>query len=82
MEDMYGEDSKRKPLLLYWLHEIIGEHKGLVGLLHKRGKLGDIYAVSVPGKMITMIFSLSGITFDALPASLITAGFMQELQQK
>ena len=43
---------------------------------------GDIYAVSVPGKMITMISSLLGIAFVALPPSLITLGFMQELQQK
>ena len=42
MEDMHGENSKRKPLFLYWLYEIIGENKGLIGLLYTRGMLGVI----------------------------------------
>lgn len=43
---------------------------------------GDIYAVSVIGKVITMISSLFGIAIVALPAGIITAGYMEEIRQK
>lgn len=43
---------------------------------------GDIYAVSVLGKIITMISALFGIAVVALPAGLISAGFMTELEKK
>lgn len=43
---------------------------------------GDIYAVSVIGKVITMISSLFGIAIVALPAGIITAGYMEEIGQK
>ena len=41
---------------------------------------GDIYAVSVIGKIITMLSSLFGIAIVALPAGIITAGYMDELK--
>lgn len=41
---------------------------------------GDIYAVSVVGKIITMISSVFGIAIVALPAGIITAGYMAEIQ--
>ncbi len=40
---------------------------------------GDIYAVSGVGKVITMISSLFGIAIVALPAGIITAGYIEEL---
>lgn len=40
---------------------------------------GDIYAVSEVGKVITMISSLFGIAVVALPAGIITAGYIEEL---
>lgn len=42
---------------------------------------GDIYAVSTVGKVITMISSLFGIAIVALPAGIITAGYMDELNK-
>ena len=40
---------------------------------------GDIYPVSGVGKVITMISSLFGIAIVALPAGIITAGYIEEL---
>ncbi|MBR1931554.1 MAG: ion transporter [Lachnospiraceae bacterium] len=42
---------------------------------------GDIYAVSTAGKVITMISSIFGIAIVALPAGIVTAGYMDELNQ-
>ena len=42
---------------------------------------GDIYAVSTTGKIITMISSFLGIAIVALPAGIITAGYMQEIKE-
>lgn len=41
---------------------------------------GDIYPVSDVGRIITMISALFGIAIVALPAGIITAGYMEELQ--
>ena len=43
---------------------------------------GDIYPVTALGKTITMISSFLGIAVVALPAGIITAGYMSELQSK
>ena len=43
---------------------------------------GDIYPVSVAGKIATMISSIFGIAIIALPASIITAGMMEEIHGK
>lgn len=43
---------------------------------------GDIYTISTTGKIITMISSLLGIAIVALPAGIITAGYMSEIQDK
>ena len=43
---------------------------------------GDIYPVSTAGRVITMISSLFGIAVIALPAGIITAGFMDKLHEK
>lgn len=40
---------------------------------------GDIYPVSTAGRIITMLSSLFGIAVIALPAGIITAGFMDKL---
>ncbi len=40
---------------------------------------GDIYPVTTIGRVITMISSLFGIAIIALPAGIITAGYMDEL---
>lgn len=43
---------------------------------------GDIYAVSGAGKIITMISALFGIAIVALPAGIVTAGYMDEIKQQ
>lgn len=43
---------------------------------------GDIYATSTIGRIVTMASSIFGIAVVALPASIITAGFMEELENK
>ena len=43
---------------------------------------GDIYPVSTMGRVITMASSIFGIAIVALPAGIITAGYMSELQQE
>lgn len=43
---------------------------------------GDIYATTTIGKIITMISSLFGIALVAMPASIITAGLLEELNNK
>ena len=43
---------------------------------------GDIYPVSEAGRVITMISSFFGIAIIALPAGIITAGFMDKLHEK
>lgn len=40
---------------------------------------GDIYSVTTAGRMITMISSILGIAVVALPASIITAGYMDAI---
>lgn len=40
---------------------------------------GDIFAVSTVGKIITMISAIFGIAIVALPAGIITAGYIDEL---
>ena len=40
---------------------------------------GDIYAVSVPGQIVTMISSLFGIAIIALPSGIVTAGYMRAI---
>ena len=42
---------------------------------------GDIYAVSTTGKIITMISSFLGIAIVALPAGIITAGYIKEIKE-
>ncbi len=41
---------------------------------------GDIYAISVAGKVITMISTLFGMAIIALPMGIITAGLLDELK--
>lgn len=43
---------------------------------------GDIYPVSSLGRMFTMISAVFGIAIIALPAGIITAGYMDALQQE
>lgn len=40
---------------------------------------GDIYPVSVAGRIITMISSIMGIAIVALPSGIITAGYLDKL---
>lgn len=41
---------------------------------------GDIYPVSIAGRCITMVSAFVGIAIVALPAGIITAGYMEALQ--
>lgn len=41
---------------------------------------GDIYPVTTAGRIITMISSFAGIAVVALPAGVITSGFIDELR--
>lgn len=43
---------------------------------------GDIYPVSVMGRIITMASSILGIAIVALPAGIITAGYLSEIQKE
>ena len=43
---------------------------------------GDIYPVTTMGRVITMISSIFGIAIVALPAGIITAGYMNEIQKE
>lgn len=43
---------------------------------------GDIYATSVAGRVITMISAFLGIAIVALPAGIITAGYMEEIEKQ
>jgi voltage-gated potassium channel len=42
---------------------------------------GDIYTVSVLGRIITMISSVLGVAVVALPAGIVTAGYMKALER-
>lgn len=42
---------------------------------------GDIYPITILGKIITMISSVLGIAIVALPAGVITAGIMEEINK-
>lgn len=42
---------------------------------------GDIYATSTAGQVITMISSILGIAIVALPAGILTAGYMEEIKK-
>ena len=41
---------------------------------------GDIYPITPTGRIVTMISSLFGIAIVALPAGIITAGYMDEIE--
>lgn len=43
---------------------------------------GDIYPVSTVGRVVTMISSFVGIAIVALPAGIITAGYMDEINKQ
>ena len=43
---------------------------------------GDIYPVTTAGRLVAMASSLFGIAIVALPAGIITAGYMKELEKK
>lgn len=42
---------------------------------------GDIYPVSVAGKIVAMISTIMGVAVVALPASIITAGYMEAVKE-
>ena len=43
---------------------------------------GDIYTVSLAGRLVTMFSSIIGVAIVALPAGIVTAGYMTELQKQ
>ena len=43
---------------------------------------GDIYPVTTAGRIVTMLSSFMGIAIVALPAGIITAGYMDRIQRK
>ena len=43
---------------------------------------GDIYPVTTIGRVVTMVSSIFGIAIVALPAGIITAGYMQEINRE
>lgn len=43
---------------------------------------GDIYPVSTAGRIITMLSSIFGIAIVAMPAGIITAGLMEEIERR
>ena len=43
---------------------------------------GDIYPITTAGRIVTMISSVFGIAIVALPAGIITAGYMEEIEEE
>ena len=43
---------------------------------------GDIYPITVAGRVITMLSAIFGIGIIALPSGIITAGFLKEMNQE
>lgn len=43
---------------------------------------GDLFPISITGRTVAMISSFFGIAIVALPAGILTAGFMKELESK
>jgi voltage-gated potassium channel len=43
---------------------------------------GDIYPITTVGRTVTMVSSIFGIAIVALPAGIITAGYMNEINKK
>jgi len=43
---------------------------------------GDIYPVTTAGRIVTMVSAFFGIAIVALPAGIITAGYMDEINKK
>lgn len=43
---------------------------------------GDIYAISEIGKLITMISSILGVAIIAIPVSIMTAGYLEEIEKE
>lgn len=43
---------------------------------------GDIYPISTIGRVVTMVSSFVGIAIVALPAGIITAGYMEEIKEQ
>ncbi|MBQ6622445.1 MAG: ion transporter [Mogibacterium sp.] len=43
---------------------------------------GDLYPVTVIGRVVTMLSSFLGVAIVALPAGIITAGYMKELEER
>lgn len=43
---------------------------------------GDIYPVTTIGRIVTILSSIFGIAIIALPSGIVTAGFMEELNEK
>lgn len=43
---------------------------------------GDIYPVTAAGRLVTMVSSLFGVAIVALPAGIITAGYMSEINKE
>lgn len=43
---------------------------------------GDIYPVTAIGRLVAMLSSIFGIAIVALPAGIVTAGYMEELQKE
>jgi voltage-gated potassium channel len=43
---------------------------------------GDIYPVTMVGRIVTMISSVFGIAIIALPSGVITAGYLEEISRK
>lgn len=43
---------------------------------------GDIYPVTTLGRIVTMVSSIFGIAIVALPAGILTAGYMNEISEK
>ena len=43
---------------------------------------GDLYPVTTIGRVITMVSSIFGVAVIALPAGIITAGYMKEVENE
>lgn len=54
----------------------------IIEVAEEKDLISKIYPVSTADQIITMMSAVLGIAIVALPASIITAGYMEELETK
>lgn len=75
--------STFKILRVFQLMKVLRMMRALrVFRIFKTVGYGDIYPVTVIGKIVAMIFSVFTIAVVALPSGIITAGYLDKIQSQ